>query len=388
MLTVKRLDFQQADVLVRDILTWSRIDGPVSAAPTEQVRFAAPAIKHKSVTSRSDPDHQFALFEAYVQADMAGDYAKSKAALTEFFDQPVIQYAGSKDKQRGMRQYALLDLASFHLRHSEYEAAETAALEGLRLARHASDLIAVNALTSLLGRVAHVNVQAAPPNPYPVVDMFEGIAGSHSVNPIGSQMSTKEDPGGHVPPSDHLFDIRVGVAEGVPLGNLTGNLLRAKALHYSSLTRRRNLSAKEKRRERKQAEAHGKDVNAVIDSQQRRLRWNRLDTLAWLSAAADLWERMGCSRLASAYATLAASACKRQLGDIDVSGGGAIAAACIQADIVSAGFAATGCSADNLPHSCQDEARARRVCIICSAASIAVSQRSKRTTMQLSGKLR
>lgn len=74
------------------------------------------------------------------------------------------------------------------------------------------------------------------------------------------------------------------------------DLLRAKALHYFAANQKTNLSSKERRKEKKLAAQQGKDsLNAGTDAQQKRLRWNRLDTIGWLATGADLWDRMGTS---------------------------------------------------------------------------------------------
>jgi hypothetical protein len=75
------------------------------------------------------------------------------------------------------------------------------------------------------------------------------------------------------------------------------DLLRAKALSHFAANQKLNLSSKERRKEKKLAAQQEKDaLNASADAQQKRLRWNRLDAVAWTAVTADLWERMGKQR--------------------------------------------------------------------------------------------
>lgn len=133
------------------------------------------------------------------------------------------------------------------------------------------------------------------------------------------------------------------------------DLLRAKALNYFAANQKLNLSSKERRKEKKLAAQQGKDaLNAGGDAQQKRLRWNRLDSIAWLATASDLWERMGefglnipdacktsraeCSTspgsadLAHTYQLMSFITKK---GDIDPYGGARMVMRCKQADAVS-----------------------------------------------------
>lgn len=75
---------------------------------------------------------------------------------------------------------------------------------------------------------------------------------------------------------------------------LTGNLYRAKALHYSSMTTKTNLSLKERRKEKKLLAAQGKDASATgPDAQPRKAKWNRLDFPTWYASASKLWDDIG-----------------------------------------------------------------------------------------------
>lgn len=80
----------------------------------------------------------------------------------------------------------------------------------------------------------------------------------------------------------------------VPLPSLVFDVIRAKALTYFAANQKLNLSSKERRKEKKLAAQQGKDaLVAGADAQQRRLRWNRLDTIGLLATCADLWDSMG-----------------------------------------------------------------------------------------------
>lgn len=75
---------------------------------------------------------------------------------------------------------------------------------------------------------------------------------------------------------------------------LSCDLYRAKALHYSSMTTKSNMSSKEKRKEKKLLMAQGRDISATgPDAQPRNAKWNRLDAPSWYASAAKLWQDIG-----------------------------------------------------------------------------------------------
>lgn len=281
LLDIKKLSFAEAHTFVDSFVKYAGLDVDQPGRVTNAVIPVQPQTDH---------------FLAHVSASRRSDYPATCSHLLQFFDHHAPLKTQSKDRQRGVRQHGLLNLASFHLSHGEYSAARLAADEGFRIARQAGDLTAVNALTSVLKRISMESRSGDNTR-----DLVNLAADDAAMDITDTYNSLRDDPGGHVPPLDHLLDVRSGIAGRVVLPALTGNLLRAKALNYASLTHRRHLSAKERRKERKLAEAQGREVNTTLDAHQRKIKWNRLDAMAYTATAADLWLRMGVSSLARLY---------------------------------------------------------------------------------------
>lgn len=158
-------------------------------------------------------------FQTYTAAMVSSDYSAALDAVLRFFDAESAPFAGGLVNNRGLRQHALLNLASFHLHHSEYAAARQACAEGMRVARQVSDMVTLSALTSTLKIVELESKKQAVQQK----DAEDEIG-------LSERITAKEDPGGYVTPMDWLRDLEHGQTTVKPAGvsaNRADDLLRS-----------------------------------------------------------------------------------------------------------------------------------------------------------------
>lgn len=193
------MQFSESEQLIDDMLQWANLSEPTKPKRDleEVISFSVSTAAH---SDRDSLQTRTELFEAYQEAMRKEDYALSLDLMQRFFDYETHPLAGGSSANRGVRQHALLNLAQFHYIHEEYAAAKLAANEGMKIARHASDLIALNALTSLVKKLTFEDSS----------DRLEYRDGAHADAP--SIETSREDPGGYVPPADYVWDVRYGLS--------------------------------------------------------------------------------------------------------------------------------------------------------------------------------
>lgn len=197
-LNLNTMTFVETEELIDDLLSWGGLsETPPARDLEERVLFSVTStVSSDSNTLKTRTE----IFEAYNEAMRKEDYSKSLDLMQRFFDYETFPFAGGSSANRGMRQHALLNLAQFHLVHGEFQAARIAAHEGMKVARQTSDLVALNALTSILKKV---NFEDSS-------ERMEYRDGGHG-DAFGHEAG-KEDFGGYVPPVDYLWDVRFGLA--------------------------------------------------------------------------------------------------------------------------------------------------------------------------------
>lgn len=191
------MTFVETEQLIDDLLVWADLSDTPKRDLEERLLF--------SVTDTVSPDAntlrtRTEIFEDYQEAVRKEDYSQSLELLQRFFDYETFPLAGGSSANRGMRQHALLNLAQFHLSHEDFQAARIAANEGLKIARQTSDLVTLNALTSVLKKISFEDSSER-------LEYRDGGHGDTSVAEAG-----KEDFGGYVPPMDYLWDVRFGTS--------------------------------------------------------------------------------------------------------------------------------------------------------------------------------
>lgn len=198
LLSLNTLKFTQSEQLIDDMLAWAGVTGPATSRDLEDEIFFSCTKPDQSgpnsLRTRTE------LVEQYQEAIRKEDYSQSLELMQRFFDYETFPLAGGSSSNRGMRQHALLNLAQFHYTHAEFPAARIAANEGMKVARHAADLIALNALTSLIKKI---NFEDS-------ADRGRYKDGGHA--DVTLDDISKEDQGGYVPPLDYLWDIRFGIS--------------------------------------------------------------------------------------------------------------------------------------------------------------------------------
>lgn len=197
-----------AEILIDRMLAFAEPAAVSSPGRT----FSSPSGDIYAVTSDVGPlQNTLALraetISSYLSASTSTDeYHRSLTLLQRFFDFESYPFAGGPQNNRGMRQHALLNLADFHLYHSEFGQARYAATEGLKISKQQGDLIALNALTSLLRRINMEDTGGPGSDPATLLGR-EDRDGGTALHEVG-----KEDPGGYVPPMDMVWDVRLGMS--------------------------------------------------------------------------------------------------------------------------------------------------------------------------------
>lgn len=196
-LNLNMMTFAATEELIDDLLIWAGISNSSKRNLEERTLFAvADAIAPDANTLKTRTE----LFEEYQEAMRKEDYSLSLELMQRCFDYESFPLAGGTSANRGMRQHALLNLAQFHLIHEEFQSAKIAANEGSKIARQTSDLVTLNALTSILKRISFEDSSEK-------LEYRDGGHGDASHTDAG-----KEDYGGYVPPMDYLWDIRFGTS--------------------------------------------------------------------------------------------------------------------------------------------------------------------------------
>jgi hypothetical protein len=294
ILSLNLMTFTEVEALIRDLVLYTSLE-PISPHSSVKALFPVEAGTHAAKNSLSN---RVDSYEAYISAIHRNDYSASFSEAAKFFDYDLGPFWGGPTNNKGLRQHALLNLAALHTTFEEWSAARTAADEGLQVARQAGDLTALNALTSIMRRI---NFES------PSVLLGSGTGFDSQENGASAYDQGREDPGGFVPPQDHLWDIRYGLSSRIPLTALSYDLFRAKALYHTSLTTRTNMSAKERKKEKKLALQQGREVGP-IETQLRKLKWNRLDAIAWSESSALLWDTLGSKQVAASHRMMASIA--------------------------------------------------------------------------------
>ena len=193
LLNLRDLSYFEAEALIDDIIVLCKPKEKQNAATLMQ----SLAGKEAALSARTD------VFETYTKAMVKEDYSAALDAVLRFFDFETATLAGGISNNRGMRQHALLNLASFHHHFSEHAAARQACSEGIKVARQAGDLIALSALTSLL---RSVEIDAKQ------YEQRSSNGEGEDISALADKANAKEDPGGYTNPMDYLRDIEFGQA--------------------------------------------------------------------------------------------------------------------------------------------------------------------------------
>lgn len=205
ILNINRMSFSDMQRLLEEIVLFGGPSaGESSVSHGEQTydkMFATPSdmpAHHNTLQYREE------TFEAYIRALHASDYQGALTLLHRYFDYEAGPFSGGSSANRGMRQHALLNLTAFHMQHEEYEAARLVCTEGIQISRAAGDLICLNALTSMMRRLAFEDSESS--------SSARTAQHSSEVGRMPGTHDAREDPGGYVPPMDQLWDVRYGLA--------------------------------------------------------------------------------------------------------------------------------------------------------------------------------